>query len=322
MPTLAPLDLDEYCLKVGFLGEIPHFVTADGAIHWLDGGHKHNQLHDGVLCAEFAQDTLLTGGEDGKTILSAIKAAPLETHETGKKWITAVTHGPNKSFAWATGRDAYIRLPNGTIETINHDRSVEALSFAPKGLRIALAHYNGVTLHFAGTKSPSKFLEWKGAHTGASFSPDGKYLITTMQENALHGWRLGDNQDLRMSGYPSKVKDWSWSAKGKYLATTGAPAAIVWPFIGKTGPSGKPPLELGTRGKQLVTACACHPTEEVVAIGYDDGMILAVRFGDSNEVVLRRQSDSPISSIAWDKSGFRAAFGSENGACGVIDIRA
>ena len=308
------------------MGDIPHFVTADGTVHWLDGGHGTASLHDGILAAEFAKDTLLTGGEDGKTLLSAPKGVAIESHETGKKWITAVAHGPkngpHQSFAWATGRDAYIRMPDGKISTISHDRSVEALSFAPKGLRIALAHYNGATLHFPGTNSPTKTLHWKGAHTGASFSPDGKYLITTMQENALHGWRLSDNQDLRMSGYPSKVKDWSWSAKGKHLATTGAPAAIIWPFIGKDGPIGKAPLELGTRGKQLVTACACHPSEDVVAIGYDDSMILAARFGDGNEVVLRRTGDSPITSIAWDNAGFRAAFGSENGACGVVDIRA
>lgn len=322
MPTVAPLDLPEHCLKVGFLNDIPHFVTVDGTVHWLDGGHKHSQLHEGVLSASFASTQLLTGGEDGKTILSAPLGDVIETHETGNKWITALAHGLNHSFAWATGRQAFIRMPDGKITNIDHERSVEAIAFAPKGLRLALAHYNGVTLHFPGTASAPKRLEWKGAHTGADFSPDGKYLITTMQENALHGWRLSDNQDLRMSGYPAKVKGWSWSAKGKHLATTGAPAAIVWPFLGKDGPIGKAPLELGTRGNQLVTACACHPTEDVVAIGYDDGMILAARFGDNNEVVLRRGGDSAITTIAWDKAGFRAAFGSETGQCGVVDIRA
>lgn len=322
MPTLAPLDLPEHCLKVGFLNDIPHFITVDGTVHWLDGGHKSVQLHDGILSASFSPTQLLTGGEDGKTILSRPLGAVIETHETGKKWITALAHGPNNSFAWATGRQAFIRLPDGKVATIDHERSVEAIAFAPKGLRLALAHYNGVTLHFPGTVSAPKRLEWKGAHTGADFSPDGKYLITTMQENALHGWRLSDNQDLRMSGYPTKVKDWSWSAKGKHLATTGAPAAIVWPFLGKDGPIGKAPLELGTRGNQLVTACACHPTEDVVAIGYDDGMILAARFGDGNEVVLRRGGESPITTIAWDKAGFRAAFGTQSGQCGVVDIRA
>ena len=126
---------------------------------------------------------------------------------------------------------------------------------------------------------------------------------------------------MRMSGYPAKVKSWSWSAKGKWLATSGAPAAIVWPFQGKDGPMGKAPLELGTRGDQMVTSVDCHPQEDIVAIGYSDGMVLAARFDDGKEVLLRRGGKGPISSMAWDKDGYRVAFGSETGDCGVIDIR-
>ena len=80
-----------------------------------------------------------------------------------------------------------------------------------------------------------------------------------MQENALHGWKLADAKHMRMTGYPAKVKSLSWSAKGKWLASSGAPAAIVWPFQGKDGPMGKAPLELGTRGDTMVTCVACHP---------------------------------------------------------------
>ena len=59
---------------------------------------------------------------------------------------------------------------------------------------------------------------------------------------------------MRMSGYPAKVKSLSWSSKGKWLASSGAQAAIVWPFQAKDGPMGKAPVELGTRGNTMVTA--------------------------------------------------------------------
>ena len=109
-----------------------------------------------------------------------------------------------------------------------------------------------------------------------------------MQENALHGWKLADGKHMRMTGYPAKVKSLSWSAKGKWLASSGAPAAIVWPFQAKDGPMGKAPLELGTRGNAMVTSVACHPSQDIAAIGYDDGMVMAVRFADAKEVLLRR----------------------------------
>ena len=193
--------------------------------------------------------------------------------------------------------------PTARPRSSPHPRSVEGLAFAPKGLRIGVARYNGATLHFPAADGKPVELEWEGAHTGITFSPDGHFLVTTMQENALHGWKLADGKHMRMTGYPAKVKSLSWSAKGKWLASSGAPAAIVWPFSAKDGPMGKAPLELGTRGNTMVTAVACHPAEDVAAIGYDDGMVLAVRFADAKEVLLRRPGKGAITSMMWDERG-------------------
>jgi WD40 repeat protein len=200
------------------------------------------------------------------------------------------------------------------------ERSIEGLAFAPKGMRLALARYNGVELHWVNTAAPPQILEWKGAHTGVSFSPDGAYVVTVMQENALHAWRLADGKHMRMTGYPAKVKSISWGFKGHWLASSGAPAAIIWPFSGKDGPMGKSPLELGSMANALVTAVACHPREEVVAIGYGDGMILASRIFDGKDVALRRGGNGAISALGWDGKGRRLAFGSQEGEAGIIDL--
>jgi len=142
-----------------------------------------------------------------------------------------------------------------------------------------------------------------------------------MQENSLHGWR-NDNpaKHMRMSGYPSKVKSISWSHKGKWLASSGAPAAILWPFSGKNGPMGKSAKELGSMGEILATCVSCHPSADVVAIGCADGMVLAVRIDDGDEAPLRTRGNSPITSLNWAKNGNRLAFGSEEGEAGVIDV--
>ncbi len=324
MPTVAPLDLTGHCLAVTFLADVPFFALADGSVHRLDNGHKVTEAHDGLLCAahDAINDRLLTGGEDGRVCAIAADGSLSEIAIRPRKWITSVAAGPNGTVGFAEGRNAHVILFDGKAVEIPHARSVEGLAFAPKGIRIAAARYNGATLHFPAAQGKPVELEWAGAHIGIAFSPGGEFLVTTMQENALHGWKLSDGKHMRMTGYPAKVKSWSWSAKGKWLATSGAPAAIVWPFQGKDGPMGKAPLELGTRGNSMVTAVACHPAEDLVAIGYIDGMILGVRFGDAREVVLRRGGKGAITAMAWDKAGFRLAFGSEPGDCGVIDIRA
>ncbi|MDX3927703.1 MAG: WD40 repeat domain-containing protein [Shinella sp.] len=329
MPTVAPLDIDGHVVAAAFLGDIPFFAAASGEIHRLDHGHKVTEAHDGLLACvrDEASDTLVTGGEDGKVLRVGADGAATTVAEIPRKWISVVAPGPQGAVAFAEGRTSRVRLADGTIREFPETRTVEGIAFAPKGLRIAVARYNGVSMHWVAMAGQPVDYEWKGAHTGVTFSPDGRFLVTSMQENALHGWKLdvkpgAETRHMRMTGYPAKVKSLSWSAKGKWLASSGAPAAIVWPFSSKDGPMGKAPLELGTRGDVMVTAVACHPVEEVVAVGYSDGMVLAVRFADAKEVLLRRPGKGAVTSMAWSKSGKLLAFATQAGDCGVIDISA
>src|SRR5438105_880060 len=85
--------------------------------------------------------------------------------------------------------------------TIELPSSAGGLAFAPKGFRLAIAHYNGATLWFPNAAAAPERVEWKGSHLAARFSPDGKFLVTAMQEPMLHAWRLADGRHMRMSGY-------------------------------------------------------------------------------------------------------------------------
>ncbi|KKX30523.1 WD40 repeat domain-containing protein [Rhizobium sp. LC145] len=328
MPTVAPLDLEGHVVAAEFLGDVPFFATAAGTIHRLDGGEKVTEAHQGLLaCVRDPHSaTLLTGGEDGKVLRIAADGSVDELAHVPRKWISVLAGGPQGAVAYAYGKSSFVRQKDGTVKEFTEERSVEGLAFAPKGLRIAAARYNGVSLHWVGTNAPAADLDWKGAHTGVTFSPDGRFLVTMMQENALHGWKLegkpGEHRHMRMTGYPAKVKSLSWSPKGKWLASSGAPAAIVWPFASKDGPMGKAPLELGTRADIMVTQVAFHPAEEVLAIGFVDGMILGVRIADGKEALLRRPGKGAITGMGWSASGKLLAFASEAGDCGVIDISA
>lgn len=324
MPTIAPLDLTGHCIAAVFLGKVPFFALADGTVHRLDHGHKVLQVHDGLLCAAHDRrgNSLLTGGEDGRVVRLTAGGELNDLASAPGKWINCIAAGPDQAVAYATGRTAFVRRRDGTVLEFAERRTVEGLAFAPKGLRVAAARYDGVSLHWVAAQAPPKELEWKGAHTAVTFSPDSNYVVTSMHENALHGWRLKDAKHMRMTGYPAKVKSMSWSNRGKWLASSGAPAAIVWPFSGKDGPMGKAPLELGTRGDTTVTCVACHPTDDVVAVGYADGMVAAVRFSDQKEAVLRRGGKGAVSALDWNGAGVQLAFGSEAGECGIIDLTA
>ena len=321
MPTIQEFPLGAFVVETAFVGETALFALGDGTVRRAAGvAAEETKVHSGaILSATLAGKKLLTGGDDGLVALTDAAGTVERLAERPRKWINHVAAGPNGAVAFAVGKQAVVRFADGRERVFDHERAVGGIAFAPKGTRLAVARYDGVTLWWAGTDAEPANLTWKGAHLGVLFSPDGKNVVTTMQENALHGWRLDDGKDMRMSGYPGKPKSLSWSAKGRFLATSGANAAILWPFHFKDGPMGRQPLQLGAR-EAVVTRVACHPQSELVAIGYQDGMVMAVRFADAEEALFRKAGGSPVSALAWDAAGKRLAFGTEDGAAGLIDI--
>jgi WD40 repeat protein len=111
----------------------------------------------------------------------------------------------------------------------------------------------------------------------------------------------------------------SWSAGGKALATSGADTVILWPFASKDGPMGKQPQMLAPYDKRAV-AVACHPRQEIVAVGFEDGLVMLCRMEDGAEILAKKPGAAPVSALAWGAEGARLAFGTEDGEAGVIDL--
>jgi WD40 repeat protein len=122
-----------------------------------------------------------------------------------------------------------------------------------------------------------------------------------------------------MSGYAAKVRSMDWSAGGRWLATSGSDQLILWPFQAKDGPMGKAPQLLAPAGQKVATV-ACHPKQDVVAAGYEDGLLLLVRIEDGAEIIAKRPGAAAVSAIAWNSTGSMLAFGCEDGEAGVIDL--
>jgi len=309
-----------------FLGRLPALALANGEVLLAEiGAETRIKAHEdgAILTAASDGKRVYTGGDDGKVI--AIDASgKIETIAEEKGWVDALAARTNDgALAWSCGKTVRARDAKGEIKTFVAPSSVRGLAWFPKGYRLAIAHYGGASLWFPNVQGQPETLTWKGSHLDVTVTPDARFVVTSMQENALHGWRLADKHDMRMSGYPAKTRSFAWSHNGEWLATSGADGCIVWPFAGKDGPMGKAPRECGVRPNVLVTAVAFHPGALVVAIGYDDGMILLVRLTDAAEILARRPEEGtadPISALAFDSTGARLAFGARGGAAGVLDF--
>ncbi|MBL9045780.1 MAG: WD40 repeat domain-containing protein [Tabrizicola sp.] len=285
-------DFDAVPVAVTTVGDTAFTAWGDGVIRAFRPGAEPEPLpvHGGAVLSMVAESSgmILTGGDDGRFCrvtpegVTEIAAFP--------KWVDHVAAGVGGVFACSAGRE--VHLWDGTRrEVLEAPSTVGGLAFDRKGGRLVVAHYGGVTIwarERRGWKPTS--LKWAGSHTAVCFSPDDRFVMTRMQENALHGWRLRDKADLRMSGYPTKVKGWAWAGKLPWLATTGADEAILWPFDGAQGPMGRGPMQLAWGGRGFVTAICALPGHEAVLAGYSSG---AVIFSEIDQIAEPRAAKRP-----------------------------
>jgi WD40 repeat protein len=318
--NVAPVEAGAHVIAAHFAKGVPMLALGDGTVICGEARFSpHGEA--GILVAASDNGGLVTGGDDGRVIrIAADGSSDILGDEKGR-WIDALAVNGSGAVAWSTGKRLTARDDKGRTRMAEAPSTVQGLAFAPKGYRLAYTHYNGVSLWFPNTEAAPEKLDWKGSHIDVSWSPDGRFVVSSMQENTLHGWRLPDKKDMRMSGYPAKPRSLSWSHDGEWLATSGADAAIIWPFKDKDGPMGKAPRECGVRPARI-TQVAFHPNALVLAIGYEDNCILLCRLTDAAELLVRApvKREGAISAMAWDKVGRKLLFGTTEGAAGLLSL--
>ena len=305
------------------------FALGDGTVRF-EGGDTVPAHSGAILAAALhpSGEGLVTGGDDGRLVWSR---APIgkdggaaELARVPGRWIDAMaTSSDSGLIAFAAGRELHVRdsADPAFARMFTHDKSIADLSFDPKGRRLAAATYGGAWLWYAriADQKPAK-LAWAGSHLALAWSPDGKFLISAMQENQLHGWRVADEKNMRMGGYPAKVKSLAFVAKGNLMATAGANGAIIWPFAGSTGPMGKQAAEINYDEAAMVVRVAGAPQLSWIAAGLDDGRVWACDLTGQKIVPLKAEKGVAVTALAMSRDARRVAWGCEDGAAGVAEV--
>lgn len=313
-------------------GPVNHVVAMDRAVVFLCGdGSAHfvreegfsearRHLHAGAILAASAGPLgLLSGGDDGRVLLTRDDESVDLIHEQSGMWIDSVASSPCGDVAWTAGRICYRRCQDRGLRHLECASTPADIRFDPKGRRLAVAQYGGVWLWLAKpTENLVRKLAWKGSHLSVTWSPDGTTVVTSMQERELHGWRLSDGANMRMSGYPGKIGSMSWNASGSRLATAGAPVAVLWPFD-RGGPWNRRPEEHGVLDGGI-TKLAWHPSTGVIAAGCQRGELKLIGVDDGSGVELGAIRHSAVTSIAWSRSGNLLAAGTQSGCAEIYRI--
>jgi WD40 repeat protein len=301
------------------------FALGDGSVRF-EGG-EFSAAHDGaILCAVAhpSGEGVVTGGDDGRLIWHRRGDAGVLATSAKSQWIDAVDASAESGLiAFSAGKTLTVidAKDAGFRRDFQHERTVSGVAFEPKGRRIATSTYGGAALWFARiAEQKPTLLKWAGSHTAVAFSPDGAFVVTAMQDAQLHGWRLKDQKNLRMGGYPSKVRSMSFLSNGQLMATSGAQGAVLWPFVGANGPMGREATEIGFDEGSLVTLVASQPRHGLLAAGLNDGRVWLADPAGQGLNFLKAERGAAITALAMSADASRVAWADEDGQAGVAAV--
>ena len=303
----------------------PVVALADGRVHFPDADKTFDaHPNAGILCAALHPTGLgiITGGDDGRVVWTSKDAGAIELAAHKGAWIDVLAvAAEGQVIAYAAGKTVHVRdLLKKTDTVFTHDHSVSDLVFDPSGRKLYCATYNGVVVWFAriAQQKPTK-LVWAGSHTRIAIAPSGEFVVTAMQENALHGWRLKDSKDMRMGGYPAKIKSLHFFAKGKLLATSGANGAVVWPFLRANGPMGEEASEINPLEGAMVSVVAGAAEETLLTAGTEDGRVWLAELQSTHVEWIKREKGAAITALAISGEANRILFGDEDGVVYIFE---
>ncbi|MCY4589905.1 MAG: hypothetical protein OXE86_04925 [Alphaproteobacteria bacterium] len=217
----------------------------------------------------------------------------LATHPCG---LRAVSEGPQVRVLDAGGQTV--------TELGDHPSTVAGLASDSSGRRLAVSHYNGVSLWtLDGRCGEPHRLYHRGSHLDLSWRSDERFVVTATQEKTIHAWDLVSGQDTSLGPCMSKVKSISWSADGSWLLASGTDTVSCWLFsTGRLPPAA--PRMLGRYSEHLVARVSANPRHALIAAGYNDGGLDLVSLAPRPQRrALTSAPGSPIAGLAWSPDG-------------------
>ena len=151
-----PVKAGASAVGVHFLKDTAVLVLGEEALLFVarDGEQTRVTVHGGAILSSACDGKrIVTGGDDGQVVSTGADGkTEVVATDAKRRWIDHVAAGPGGAVAWSAGKQAFARAGKGAERALGLPSTSGALAFAPKGFRLAVAHYNGATLWFPNAK--------------------------------------------------------------------------------------------------------------------------------------------------------------------------
>jgi WD40 repeat protein len=278
-----------------------------------------------VSLAPHRRSSFIAGVGDGELVSITPRGQVVSLALRLRERVAAIDHhaGTGRTACAAGGEIAV--FPDGEPSAplrLEHELPLVALAFSPDGAELAAAHARGLSLWRLAEAAPERRdLPFAGDPLSVSWSPDGAWLACGFAEAGFELVRRADGARGPVLGYPTAVRSLVWSRAADALATSGAFRAVAWsmaapPLAGET----RGALTTGRAGLVVVEAVAAHPSRDLLAVGYANGLVSIVQIGRPDELPLRPEGGGAVTALAWSADGRHLALGSAEGVMALVDL--
>lgn len=304
-------------------GPVRVFDAATGQVVRAWDGH-----HFGTTAIAFhpSLPLLATAGQDGKLRLLELRENGASRElPGGTEWIEHLAWSHDgRLLASSGGRKIRLWSPDGELffESTNHSSTVADLAWRPGSSEVSVASYGAITLWRVSGRdvAPGRSIDFKGSMLKLAWRPDGRFLGVGTQESTVMYWDCRDPSrgPLSMSGFPSKVRELSWSCDSRWLATGGGETISIWDCSG-TGPRGRQPLMLDIHRADL-TCLHFQRRGPCLASGGEDGLLTVWAAPSFQSPIDEFDFHAPVTTMAWSPDDRSLFAGSDTGAVAMLRL--
>lgn len=146
------------------------------------------------------------------------------------------------------------------------------------------------------------------------WSPCGEWIVAGCADSALLLCKAAEGAVDRITQFPAAVEAVDFSTKANALLASGAFRIVGWnlpdlPFGDHEGS----PIETGKPGLTVVDRLAVHQARDICAACYSNGLVVACRAGQPDELMLNAGDGAVVTSLVWSPDGNHLGWGDANG---------
>lgn len=151
-----------------------------------------------------------------------------------------------------------------------------------------------------------------------AWSPCNRWLVAGCEDKAVSLVDVPAGTCDRIVDFPEVVRAVDFSEKAGAMIAAGAFRVAGWtlpdlPFGEHQGD----PIETGKPGLMIVDLVAAHPTRDLCAVSYGNGLVMICRIAHPDEMLLREGTGSRVNSLTWTADGAHLAIGDCDGSLSI-----